>query len=106
MKPESESLNIKLPPSSYRWRSQRFFILACALLSLYVVQPTSLLLGVATLLIGTPLFWLIFGSTIFSRRTSGLPQFARFVIVLFPVYVFSKLLVTIVSWLGANLGLT
>jgi hypothetical protein len=104
MKPEPESLNIPLSTSGFRWESQRFFILASALLSLYVIWPASLLLAVCALLVGTPLFWFIFGSTVFHRLTSGLPHVIRFIIVLFAVIAFAKLLVVIVNWLSQVLG--
>ena len=104
MKSEPESLNITLPTSSFTWRAQRFFILASALLSLYVIWPTSLALAVCALLVGTPLFWLIFGSNIFHRLTSGLPHVIRFIIILFAVLAFAKLLVMIVNWLAVILG--
>jgi hypothetical protein len=104
MKPEPESLNIPLSTSSFSWRSQRFFILASALLSLYVIWPVSLPLAVCALLVGTPLFWLIFGSNIFHRLTSGLPHVIRFIIVLFAVLAFAKLLVVIVNWFAVVLG--
>jgi hypothetical protein len=104
MKPEPESLNILLPTSSFTWKSQRFFILASALLSLYVIWPTSFVLAVCALSVGTPLFWVIFGSNIFHRLTSGLPQVIRFIIILFVTLAFAKLLVMIVNWLAVLLG--
>jgi len=104
MKPEQESLNIPLSTSTFSWKSQRFFILASALLSLYVIWPASLPLAVSALLVGTPLFWFVFGSTIFHRLTSGLPHIIRFIIILFAVLLFAKLLVVIVSWFAVVLG--
>ena len=104
MKPEQESLNIPLSTSTFSWRSQRFFILASALLSLYVIWPTSLPPAVCALLVGTPLFWFVFGSNIFHQLTSGLPHVFRFIIVLFAVLVFAKLLVAIVNWFAVMLG--
>jgi hypothetical protein len=105
MKPEQELLNIPLSTSAFSWKSQRFFILASALLSLYIIWPVSLPLAVCGLLVGTPLFWLIFGSNIFHRLTSGLPRVIRFIIVLFAVLVFAKLLVVIVNWFAVILHL-
>ena len=93
MKLEPESLNIKFPPSIFTWRSQRFLILMCAGLSLLVVMPSSLLLAVCAVLIGTPLFWLIFGSNLVFRYTSGMPIF-RFFIITTLFYFVAKLL----SW--------
>ena len=104
MKLEPESLNIKLPPSSFHWRSQRLLILASALLALYVVWPTSIALALASLLVGTPLFWLIFGSSIFHRLTAGLPRLLRFVIVLMGVYAAAKVLVRCVGWFAVVWG--
>jgi hypothetical protein len=104
MKTEPKPLNIPLSTSANSWRSQGFFILASALLSLYVIWPAPLPLAVCALLVGTPLFWLIFGSNIFHRLTSGLPQVIRFIIVLFSVLVFAKLLVVIVNWFAVMLG--
>ena len=104
MKLEPESLNIKLPPSSFSWRSQRLFILASALLALYVVWPTSTALAVASLLVGTPLFWLIFGSGIFHRLTAGLPQLLRFLVVLVGIYAAAQFLVWFVGWFAVVWG--
>lgn len=104
MKIEHESLNIQLPPSSFNWRPQRLFILASALLALYVVWPTSIALAVASLLVGTPLFWLIFGSNIFHRLTAGLPRPIRFLVVLVGVYAAAKFLVWFVGWFAVVWG--
>ena len=91
MNVEPKSLNMKFPPSIFTWREQRFFILACAGLSLFVVMPSSLILAVCALLIGTPLFWLIFGSTLVFRYTSGMPV-VRFVVIVTLVYIVASLL--------------
>jgi hypothetical protein len=104
MKTEPESLNIPLPTSAFSWRSQRFFILASALLSLYVIWPISLVVAICALSVGTPLFWLIFGSGIFHRLTSGLPHAIRFIIFLFAVLALAKLLVMAVNWFAVVLG--
>ena len=104
MKTEPESLNIPLPTSAFSWRYQRFFILAGAFLSLYVVWPASLVISVCALSVGTPLFWLIFGSGIFHRFTNGLPRAVRFVLFLFTVLAFIKVLVLIVNWFAVVLG--
>ena len=103
MKLEPKSLNIKFPPSIFTWRSQRFFILMSASLSLMAVMPSSLALAVSTVLIGTPLFWLIFGSNIVFRYTSGMPVFRFFVIVTL-VYIAVKLLALSAPWLAKLLG--
>lgn len=103
MKLEPKSLEIPLSSPAFSWRSQRIFILASALLSLYVIWPVSLPLAVFALFVGTPLFWSIFGSNIFHRLTSGLPHIIRFVIVLFAVLAFAKLLVVIVNWFAVVL---
>jgi hypothetical protein len=91
MKLEPESLNIQIPPS-FTWRSQLLFILASALLSLYVVWPTSIAIALTTLAVGTPLFWFIFGSGMLQRLTAGLPRPIPFLVVLVGVYAVAKLL--------------
>jgi hypothetical protein len=91
MSVELKPLNIKFPPSMFTWREQRFLILASAGLSLFVVMPSSLILAVCTLLIGTPLFWLIFGSTLVFSYTSGMPV-VRFFVIVTLVYFVAKLL--------------
>lgn len=93
MKLEPESLNIKLPPSIFTWRSQRFLILGCASLSLLAVMPSSFVLAVCTVLIGTPFFWLIFGSNLVFHYTSGMPA-VRLVVIVTLIYFVAKLL----SW--------
>ena len=91
MNVEPKSLNMKFPPSIFTWREQRFFILACAGLSLFVVMPSSLILAACAVLIGAPLFWLIFGSNLVFRYTSGMP-FVRFFVIITLVYFVAKLL--------------
>lgn len=103
MKLEPESLNIQVPPS-FNWRSQSLFILASALLAIYVVWPTSFSLAVASLVFGTPLFWLIFGSGIFQRLTTGLPRPLPFLVVLVGVYLAAKFLVWFLAWFAAVLS--
>lgn len=104
MKPEQESLNIPLSSSSFSWESQRFFILASALLALYVAWPVSITLAVTALVVGTPLFWFIFGSGIFQRLTSGLPRPFPFLLVLVGVYVAAKFLVWFLGWFAVALN--
>jgi hypothetical protein len=103
MKSEPETLNITLPASPFTWRAQRFFILASALLSLYVIWPTSVTLAVCALLVGTPLFWLIFGSNIIFRYTTGMP-IVRFIVVATLVYLAAKLLALGAPLLAQVLG--
>jgi len=105
MKPEPESLNIKLPNSTSSLRLKHLIILAGALLSLYIVEPTSLILAATTLLIGTPIFALIFfGSDYFRPLTSRNKHLGGYVVALLTIYVFSKLLVWIMSWIEVILG--
>lgn len=92
MKLEQEPLNIKLPPL-FTWRSQRFLILGCVSLSLLAVMPSSFVLAVCSVLIGTPLFWLIFGSNLVFHYTSGMPA-VRLVVIVTLIYLIAKLL----SW--------
>jgi hypothetical protein len=99
MKLEPESLNIKFPPPVFTWRSQRFLILMCAGLSLLAVMPSSLVLAVCTVLIGTPLFWLIFGSKLVFRHATGMPIF-RFFVIFTLVYLVAKLLTWAVPEFG------
>jgi hypothetical protein len=56
-------------------------------------MPSSLILAVCTVLIGTPLFWFIFGSNLVFRHTSGMPV-VRFFVIVTLVYLVAKLL----SW--------
>jgi hypothetical protein len=100
---EPKSLNIKLPPSIFTWRSQRFLILMAAALSLLVVMPSSLVLAGCTVLVGTPLFWLVFGSRVVFRYTSGMP-IVRFFVVVSLVYLGAKLLALAAPWLAKFLG--
>lgn len=88
---EPRSLNIKFSASAFTWRAQRFFIFICAGLSLLAVMPSSLILAVCTVLIGTPLFWLIFGSNLVFRYISGMPV-VRFFVIVTLVYLIAKLL--------------
>ncbi|HZW86637.1 MAG TPA: hypothetical protein VFF41_04155 [Gallionella sp.] len=91
MKPDPTSLNIKLPPSKFTWRLQRYIILMSAVLSLLAVAPHSIAFAVCAVLIGTPLFWLIFGSNIIFRQTTGMP-IVRLVVIATLVYFVAKLL--------------
>ena len=100
---EPKSLNINLPPSISTWRSQRFFILMAAALSLLAVMPSSLGLAVCAVLVGTPLFWLIFGSRVVFRYTSGMP-IVRFFVIVTLVYLVAKLLAFAAPWLAKLLG--
>ncbi len=99
MKPEPEPLNIPLPTSSFTWQKQRFLILVSAFLSLYVILPTSLALAVCALLVGTPLFWLIFGSGIVPRYTFGILIF-RVVVFAALAYLAVKLIIFVVPLLA------
>ena len=103
MKLKPSSLNIKLPPPTLTWRLQWLFILVSALLSLYVIWPSSLVNAVCAVLVGTPLFWFIFGSNIIFRFTSGMPLL-RFAIIIITFYVFAKFLVVAVKWLSVLLS--
>ena len=72
-------------------------------MSLYVIWPTSLALAVCALFVGTPLFWLIFGSNIVFRYTSGMP-IVRFFVIATLVYLAAKLLALGAPLLAQLLG--
>ena len=100
---DPKSLNIKLSPSVFTWRAQGFFILMSAALSLLVVRPSSLAHAVCVVLVGTPLFWLIFGSNVVFRYTSGRPA-VRFLVVITLLYLAAKLSTSGASWLAKFLS--
>lgn len=104
---EPKSLNIKFPPSRFTWREQRFFILVCAGLSIFVVMPSSIILALCSVLIGTPFFWLIFGSNLVFRYTSGMPVVRFFVIVTLVYFVAKSLTWAVPEFakLSANYGI-
>jgi hypothetical protein len=104
MKLEPNSLNISLPPSSLTWQSQRFFLVGSALLSLLVIWPSSLTIAVLAVLVGTPLFWLMFGTGLIHRVTSGKPTLVKFVIVVGIYLLLSLVLGALVKWLASFLG--
>jgi hypothetical protein len=104
MKLEPSSLNLKFPPSKFTWRTQRFYILVSALLSLLVIEPPSLVLSIFALLVGTPLFWFTFLKLF--PRLSRPPHFFSFIIVLLVIYAVSKFQMLLVNWFALLLGIT
>ena len=100
---EPKSLNIKFPPSKMTWKDQRFFILAYAAISLFVIAPASILGYVLAVVIGTPLFWFVIGSNLIQRYTTNKPIIG-FLLRLVLFYFSAKLLIWLVTLITKTFG--
>jgi hypothetical protein len=71
-------------------RDQCFILLGCAVLALATSWPSNAWHAIGALFVGTPLYWLIFGSGILFRLTLGYPVLRSFIVVA-SVYIAAKL---------------
>ena len=100
MKLKPEPINGDITPSKYFVSDQKFLIFGSAALSLVLVWPQTLEIATLSVLIGTPLFWSLFGMTWVHHLIAGQLKLIRFLIVVSIFLTYAYVLQKLITFLS------